>query len=112
MTNAELHVQALVAQFGEPPFILEAFQCRVLELAADGNTVLARVEWAPDAVDDWVVPDPEVLVPDPAGSIERQYPVVDDDGMPTGEVMTVRFREDPIVVASAELASFLRAIRG
>ena len=109
MTNAEKHVAALVAAFGAPPFALVAFDCLVHELEAVGNTVRARVEWAPGRVDEWKVPDPEILIPDPAGPVERVVGDMDDDGNPASR--TVTLREDPIAVATAELSSFLRAVR-
>jgi len=110
VTNASKHIDALLAAFGEPPFDLPNVGCTVHAMAADGNTIRARVEWSPGVVEDWVVPAPEVLVVDPAGSIEIEQPVTNEDGEQTGTV-TVRLREDPLAVAAAELASFLRVVR-
>jgi len=112
VTNAQKHVDALLARFGEPPFEIAAVSCSCLEMSADGNTIMARVEWGPGHVDLWVVPEPEVLVLDPAGDIAVDMPEVNEDGEPTGGTVTVRFSEDPLAVATAELASFLRAVRG
>jgi hypothetical protein len=109
MTNAEKHVAALIAQFGEPPFELQNFGCTVLALWSVGNIVHASVEVEPGNVVDWVVPDPDVMIPDPDGEIEKLILNLDDDGNPVETV--VRFSENPVAVASAELSSFLKVAR-
>lgn len=116
MTNADKHVRALIDRFGPPPFHLDVFDCTIHALSAEGNTVRASVEWAPGRRNDWLVPEPEVLLPDPEGAVVREYPLLDENGEPLMEgddhaTYSVRFREDCIAIASAELASYLRMIR-
>lgn len=117
MNAAEKHVAALVAAFGSPPFELVAFGVRCVDLEAVDNTVCASIEFPGGAIMPWRVVEPEALVLDAAGPIVRTYPAFNDSGEPvldpvTGEQGTnaLRFREDPLAVASAELASFIKAV--
>lgn len=112
MTNAEQHVQAFTAAYGECPVDFQTLDCRVLAIRAEDNVLVIDLEWwhpggEPHA-EQWRYPDPEIWLPDPAGDVpryeqvtdERGDPVLDENGSPT--LSAVMGRIAPVEVATPQ----------
>ena len=103
MTNAEMHVAALIAAFGPLPINFETLQASVTGLEADGEVLRITIV---DLLDDterlWVYPSPEVWLPDPAGDVARSF-FVENENREIVEV-TLMGRVDPVAVATPEFA--------
>jgi hypothetical protein len=103
MTNAQLHVDAFVQAFGEPPVWLPNLQCRVLSAAADGGTLVVHIEDGEERYL-WRYANPPVMVPDPMGT--------ESDGSRDDDENLIPMRTDPLAIATVELAKQLTRWRG
>jgi len=104
LTNAEKHVQALIGQFGPPPFALPGFGVTVTGLSAEGGVLEAVIDDGGKILH-WQYASPEVWVPDPAGDIPRTFWITGEDGELTEtEEMG---REAPLEIAAVQLAHHL-----
>lgn len=103
MTNAEMHVAALLAAFGPLPITFETLQAQVTGLEADGDVLrITLIDLLDDTERLWVYPDPEVWLPDPDGDVPRSFFVENENREIVEEVLMGRI--DPVAVATPEFA--------
>jgi len=101
MTNAELHVSAFLAAYGECPVPFPTLQVIVESVTADGD--LLKIDLYDELAGcqrSWRYPDPEVWVPDENGDVPR-YISYEDDNKNVVE-LTIMGRIDPVAVATPE----------
>jgi len=108
VNNAQLHIQALIAQFGPLPILFETLGVLVESLSEiDGMLVIALYDEQRDVRFDWHYPNPEIWTPDPSGDIPRYVERSDDmgraiieNGQPVLDELMGRI--DPVAVATIE----------
>ena len=101
MTNAQIHEAAVLARFGGLPFTIPGLPVEVFVFRADGDAINIELEWwREDGIrrrEKWRYLSPEILHPDPLGTIEGM--TSDEDG----NDVVVMMSEQPLQVALAAI---------
>lgn len=104
MTNAQIHEAAVLARFGGLPFMVPGLPVEVFVFRAVGETEAIDVVlewWREDAIrhrEEWRYLNPDILHPDPLGTIEGW--TSDEDGNDVPIMLSVQ----PLQVAMGAIS--------